>query len=240
MVINTSWMERKAERAAAGKNPWEMSGQKSKNLEKVFMAMNRAGKSGVAHEMSSVFTLMGPASGGFSALGIVLKALEPVIKILSTLFKVFSMGLMKGVMPALKPIIALLIQLAPAFEIVGTAIGWFIKGSLWVLLHVIYGIGLGIAYVVDFIAGILNSISFGLIPRTNAVGGWNALMAPVLSGFQTGSDHVPATGMYMLHQGEQVVSQSESKLARLKEEWHMERQTAALEKLVSIKEGRMY
>ena len=223
----------------------QMKRGEPKNLEKVFLAMSRAGKTGVASEMRGVFTSMGMASAGFAALGVVLKAFEPIIKVLSTLFDVFAAGLMKGLMPAIKPLIPILVKMAPLLELLGTLFGWFIRIGLTPLALVVYAIGVAIASVVDFITGILSLLTGGLIQHTTWLAQWNSLMLPLIGSmfsppsFQTGTGTggVPSTGLYMLHQGEQVSSQAESKLSRLKQEWHMERQTIALEKLVAYKEG---
>ena len=208
----------------------------AKNLTKMFKEAKGASKS--ASMLTEAFSAITPAGIAFKVLGGILKIFEPILKVIGSLFDVLGGSILKSVMPALKPFITLLLKLAPVFEVVGSAIGWFISGSLWVLLHVIYAIGLGIAYVVDFIAGILNFISFGLIPRTNAVGGWNDIMLPVLGSFATGTSYVPRTGPYMLHQGESVKTARENSLDEYRRLEALETTAKGITKLVALKEDR--
>lgn len=206
----------------------------AKNLTKMFKEAKGASKG--ASMLTEAFSSIGPAAIAFRVFGGILKIFEPILKVIGSLFDILGGSILKSVMPAIKPLITLLLKLAPLFETVGTAIGLLITGGLWVLLHVIYAIGLGIAYVVDFIAGILNFISFGLVPRTNAVGGWNDLMLPVLGSFATGTPYVPRTGPYILHQGETVEKSREATLDKYRQLEAMETMARGITKLVAYKE----
>lgn len=238
-----AWMEKKAELYGQTGNAWEVSEQQAKNLEKAFKAMRDAGRTGAASSITSAFTSMGPASVAFAALALVMKAIEPIVKIISTLFDIFSASLMKGLMPAIKPLIPILIKFAPLIELLGTLFAWFIRIGLLPLALVVYAIGVAIASVVDFITGILSLLTGGLIAHTTWLAEWNKLMLPLLGGlitpgFQTGTSYVQQTGTYTLHQGEAVTT-AEERISELRRQDHMERQTAALERLVYLKEDKI-
>ena len=142
-------------------------------------------------------------------LMMMMKPFEPFIKIIGGLLSQFYGNIIKPIFEAFKPFYDLLISFMPIFAKVGSVIGKIIgmlirafmpiiepllpiimllaKGigiliiiGFLPLMAVVYAVGMGIAFVVDFIMGILNALSWGLIARTDHMGAWNKQMLPMM------------------------------------------------------------
>lgn len=141
-------------------------------------------------------------------------ALMPLMLIIETLLPIIEiMGMLFGVIFAvIEPIIDLIGgALKPVFEMLAKVIGILIILSLFPLMYAIYGVGL-------FIAALIQIFSFGTV---QAISAWNNLMLPIIGAlqsaggtmiqsFQTGTDYVPRTGVYMLHQREAVLNPAQA------------------------------
>lgn len=138
-------------------------------------------------------------------LSAILEAIMPIIAIIAKLFGT--------IMKALMPLIELLFgALAPVIEVLTKLFLLLIVVALYPLLYAVYGIGL-------VIAGLIDLFTFGFAGAINA---WNNMMLPILSAldvattevvgaFQTGTDYVPETGVYLLHKGEAVLTPEENR-----------------------------
>lgn len=147
------------------------------------------------------------------ALTDIMSALAPLIPIIIFLVKVALMPLLivlQFFAVILKPFTPLFEKFGEIFEALDPVLSAITNVVLRALVLAFYGVGLAIAYVIDFVTAALNAVSWGLIPKTHLVTGWNNLMLPVIGSFQTGIDYVPRTGPYLLHKGERVETAEEN------------------------------
>ena len=142
-------------------------------------------------------------------LMMIIKPFEPFIKIIAGLLSSFMAGIIKPLFEAFKPFFNLLLSFMPIFAKIGTIIGMIIgmmikafmpiiepllplifmlaKGfgiliilGLLPLMSVVYAVGMGIAFVVDFVMMLLNAVTLGLVARTDHMGSWNKQMLPMM------------------------------------------------------------
>ena len=143
----------------------------------------------------------------FRSLYLIFKPFEPFLKIIAGLLSKLFGEILIQVFPILKPLIDKLIEFMPTFAEIGVIVGGVIVkileaifpildalapllpiiaaglamlmiGGFIPLITVIYGVGVVITSVVDFISAIIST--FTGLPRTQWLASWNELMLPIL------------------------------------------------------------
>ena len=142
----------------------------------------------------------------------------PLMMILNTLIPVIDIfGMILGVLfTVITPLFDLLSgSLAPIFGFLTTLLGILLVAGLYPLVGAMYAIGIVVAGIIDlasgFTAGAVDDWNDMMLPIFEAMG---AATAGMIMSFQTGTDYVPQTGFYILHQGEKVITAEENRYGR--------------------------
>lgn len=141
----------------------------------------------------------------------ILEGIMPIIKIVATLIGtliVAFMPLIDMMLGVLGPVIEYLVKVFLLLVVLG----------MYPLIFSIWLIGAAIAVLIDLF---MNIVTLGMHGWKNTEK-WNAMFGPIFGAlnaatgeiigtFQTGTDYVPETGIYMLHQGEGVSTVEENR-----------------------------